>query len=226
MDIRVKREGQSVVHTVLVRTPFCVDSGGMVTTYPAEHEVALRDGATVRIRPLEPADERALADFLTALSLRSRAFRFFSAGVSPDVAARRAVDLHYPDSFALVALQGECIIGHAMYARLPSDAVEVAFAVADELQGHGLGTIMLGEISEVAAANGFGALEAEVLPDNDRMLEVFADSGLPLRVRAEPGVVHVRMPSGIPLTVGRDDSGWNPPQPVLGSPAELMKGIG
>lgn len=198
----------------------------MATTYAAEHEVALRDGTTVQIRPLERADELALADFLAALSLRSRAFRFFSAGVSPDVAARRSVDLDYPNSFALVALQGDRIVGHAMYARLPSDAVEVAFAVADELHGHGLGTILLGEISEAAAANGFAALEAEVLPDNHRMLDVFADSGLPLRLRAEPGVIHVRVPSGIPLTVGRDHPGWSLAHPALGSSAELMKGIG
>jgi RimJ/RimL family protein N-acetyltransferase len=198
----------------------------MATTYPTDHEVALRDGTTVHIRPLRPADELALADFLEGLSLRSRAFRFFSAGVSPDVAARRAVDLNYPDSFALVVLQGDRIVGHAMYARTPSDAVEVAFAIADELQGHGLGTILLGELSDAAAANGFGALEAEVLPENHRMLNVFYDSGLPVSVRAEPGVVYVRMPSGIPLTVGRGRPGWSIGHPALASPVQPMKGIG
>ena len=73
----------------------------MATTFPTEHEVALRDGTTVQIRPLRRDDELAFADFLAGLSLRSLAFRFFTAGVSPDVAARRSVDLHYPDSFAL-----------------------------------------------------------------------------------------------------------------------------
>jgi nucleotide-binding universal stress UspA family protein/GNAT superfamily N-acetyltransferase len=196
----------------------------MATTYPAEHEVALRNGTTVQIRPLEPADEAALAAFLAALSPRSSAFRFFSGGVRPDVVARRAVDLHYPESFALVALQGERIVGHGMYARAPSDAVEVAFAIADELQGVGLGTILLGEISAAAAANGFDTLVAEVMPENHRMLEVFADSGLPLHVRAEPGVVHVRMPSGVPLTVGRDHPGWNVGRPRLASSVKTVKG--
>jgi hypothetical protein len=41
-------------------------------------EVALRDGSTVHIRPLGFDDEAALADFLAGLSVRSRAFRFFS----------------------------------------------------------------------------------------------------------------------------------------------------
>ena len=150
----------------------------MVTTYAAKREtdVTLRDGSTVHLRPLTAGDREALAEFLAGLSLRSRAFRFFSAGVSPAAAARRSVSLHYPDRFGL--------------------------AVADDLQGHGLGTILLGAISEIAAANGYGSLVAEVLPDNHRMLDMFADCGLPLHVRAEPGVVHVRMPSGVPLAVG------------------------
>jgi acetate---CoA ligase (ADP-forming) len=198
----------------------------MATTYPQEHEVALRDGTTVQIRPLRRSDERALADFLAGLSLRSLSFRFFSAGVSPDVAARRAVDLRYPDSFALVAVQGDRVVGHAMYAHGRADAAEVAFAVADELQGHGIGTILLGEISAVAAANGFSTLIAEVMPENHRMLDVFADSGLPLHVRAEPGVVHVRMPSGVPLTVRRDHPGWSSGEWALASSWKPWRLIG
>jgi GNAT superfamily N-acetyltransferase len=175
----------------------------MFAVSPTETEVTLRDGATVELRPLEPEDEDALAGFLEHLSLRSRVFRFFSGGVDPGVAARRAVDMHWPASFGLVAVLDGRIVGHAMYAQGPTDAVEVAFAVADDVQGHGLGTILLERISEVAAASGFRTLVAEVMPENHQMLEVFADSGLPLHVRAEPGVVHVRMPSGVPLTVGR-----------------------
>lgn len=176
----------------------------MVTTYAAKREtdVTLRDGSTIHLRPLTAHDREPLAEFLAGLSLRSRAFRFFSAGVSPAAAARRSVSLHYPEGFGLVALQDGRIVAHAMYAKTTTDAVEVAFAVADELQGHGLGTILLGTISEIAAANGYGGLVAEVLPDNHRMLDMFLDCGLPLDVRAEPGVVHVRMPSGIPLAVG------------------------
>ena len=188
--------------------------------------MALRDGTTVHVRPLRRDDERALADFLGALSVRSLAFRFFSAGVSTDVAARRAVDMNYPDSFALVAVAGDQIVGHAMYARAPADAVEVAFAVADDMQGHGMGTILLEEISRVAAANGFSTMVAEVMPSNHRMLDVFADSGLPLHVRAEPGVVYVRMPSGIPLTIRRDHPGWSSGQWALASSWKPWKVIG
>jgi GNAT superfamily N-acetyltransferase len=197
----------------------------MVTTYAADYEtdVTLRDGSVVHVRPVRPEDESALADFLAGLSLRSRAFRFFSAGVDPRVAARRAVDTTYPKSFGLVALDSGRIVAHAMYARVPSDAVEVAFAVADDLQGQGLGTILLDQISQVAAVNGFPTLLAEVMPDNHRMLEVFSESGVPTHARAEPGVVHVRMPSGIPLTPGRGQHGWSIGPTDVPSPVQTME---
>jgi GNAT superfamily N-acetyltransferase len=197
----------------------------VVTTHPTEHDtdVTLRDGSKVDLRPLTPEDKDALADFLAGLSLRSRAFRFFSAGVDPRIAARRAVEMQYPESFGLVAVQDGRIVAHAMYARSRSDAVEVAFAVADELQGHGLGTILLDHISQIAAANGFPTLLAEVLPENHRMLEVFSESGVPVYARAEPGVVHVQLPSGIPLSPGRGQHGWSTAPPELPSPVETLE---
>jgi acetate---CoA ligase (ADP-forming) len=154
--------------------------------------VALRDGSMVHLRPITADDESALTDFLAGLSLRSRAFRFFGAGTRPVVAARAAVRVDYRDSFGLVALSRGRIVGHAMYVRCKPDAVEVAFAVADELQGKGLGTAMLAQIAAAAAANGFETLEADVLPANHRMLDVFSESGFPFEIRAEPGVVHLR----------------------------------
>jgi acetate---CoA ligase (ADP-forming) len=197
----------------------------MVTTHPAEHDtdVTLRDGSKVDLRPLTPEDRDALADFLAGLSLRSRAFRFFSAGADPRIAARRAVEMRYPDSVGLVAVQDGRIVAHAMYARSRTDAVEVAFAVADELQGQGLGTILLDHISQIAAANGFPTLVAEVLPENHRMLEVFSESGVPVHARAEPGVVHVRLPSGIPLSPGQGRHGWSTVPPELPSPVETLE---
>jgi acetyl coenzyme A synthetase (ADP forming)-like protein len=178
---------------------------GVNTTYPAEFEteVPLRDGSTVHVRPLTGSDESALAEFLASLSLRSRAFRFFSAGSDPAAAARRAVRVDYHDTFGLVAESGGRIVGHAMYGRSKPDTVEVAFAVADDLQGFGLGTVMLAHIAAAAAANGFEILEAEVLPENHRMLEVFSESGFPLEIRAEPGVVHLRTTSSISTDILR-----------------------
>jgi hypothetical protein len=51
-------------------------------------DVALRDGGTVRIRPVRATDEDALRVFLGELSDNSRWLRFFTAGPDLDAAAR------------------------------------------------------------------------------------------------------------------------------------------
>jgi acetyl coenzyme A synthetase (ADP forming)-like protein len=58
-----------------------------------------------------------------------------------------------------------------------TDSAEVALAVADDCQGRGLGTLLLGELAVSAAANGIARFEAVVLPENYRMLETFRNSG-------------------------------------------------
>src|SRR5262249_60178021 len=74
---------------------------------------------------------------------------------------------------------------------------EVAFAVADDYHGRGLATLLLGQLAEVAVANGIHVFEAEVLPSNYRMLDVFRQSGFPLEVRATPDALHVTFPASL-----------------------------
>jgi hypothetical protein len=50
----------------------------------------LRDGSTVHVRPSTAEDVPRLHAFLESLSEQSRWFRFFSAGVDLDAAARSA----------------------------------------------------------------------------------------------------------------------------------------
>src|SRR4029453_14942243 len=66
---------------------------------------------------------------------------------------------------------------------------EVALAIADAVQGRGLGTILLGQLAEAADRAGIGVLGAEVLPRNHRMVTVFRDSGFPITTRTIPGGV-------------------------------------
>lgn len=59
--------------------------------YPAHREadVVLRDGSTVRVRPVHPRDEQALLGFYRGLSEQARALRFFTR--TSDVALVRHV---------------------------------------------------------------------------------------------------------------------------------------
>ncbi len=171
--------------------------------YPAHREadVALRDGSTVHVRPVRPDDEERLLGFLRTLSRQSRFLLFFSAANDAFLAeeARRGVDVDYVRSLGLVATTdpGERIIGHAHYCTDDGDRAEVMCAIADEFQGRGLGTILLGHLAEAAAANGVRVFRAEVLPENHRMLEVLRESGFPFEVSPEIGNLVVTFPTSL-----------------------------
>ncbi|MBI2467030.1 MAG: GNAT family N-acetyltransferase, partial [Candidatus Rokubacteria bacterium] len=109
-------------------------------------------------------------------------------------------DVDHRRTFGLLALAGldERVVGHAFcVVATDGDHSDVALAVADDYRGRGLGTILLGQLAEAAAANGVRVLEATVLPENYRMLEVLRQSGFPVEFRAEPGQIHVSFPSSI-----------------------------
>jgi acetyl coenzyme A synthetase (ADP forming)-like protein len=159
----------------------------------------LRDGSTVHVRPVLKSDEGGLLDFLKRLSLETLAFRFFSGGANLKQAAKAAVDVDYRDDYALVTTLGEKerIVAYAELHSVDGDRAEVAFAIADELQGRGLGTILFAHLAEAAAERGIQVFEAEVLRENHRMLEVFRESGFPAEIRAEPGCMRVESPTSL-----------------------------
>ncbi len=168
-------------------------------TYPSEREadVALRDGSTVHVRPVRPEDEPAVLEFLEGLGAESRMFRFFSPGTDLAAAAHLIVDVDYSQRYGLVAVRGpdQGIVGQGMYIGADGDEAEVAFAIADALQGVGLATLMLAHLAEVASEHGIEVFTAEVMPQNHRMVEVFGESGIPTRITSEPGTIHVELPT-------------------------------
>ncbi|MFI5282072.1 MAG: GNAT family N-acetyltransferase [Candidatus Dormibacterales bacterium] len=169
--------------------------------YPANREatVVLRDGSTVAVRPIRAEDEPELARFYSDLSLESRVFRFFAAVANADASVKRMVDVDYLSRYGIVALAGadHRIVGHAMYVAIKPEQAELALAVADVYQGRGLGTILLGQLSEAAAESGIQVLEAVVRAENHRMLEVLRESGFPMHSRSEPGEIHAEMPTAL-----------------------------
>ncbi len=156
--------------------------------------IALRDGSTARVRPVEPSDEPALREFLDALSQDSRWLRFFSLGIDLGRAAQRAAD---PGGYGLIVTAGEQerVVAHAVYEIERPGRAEVAFAVADEMQGRGLATVLLAHLAEVASARGIVEFTATVLPENRRMISVFRESGFPVQVHASVDGIEVDFPT-------------------------------
>ena len=171
----------------------------MTTTYPAHREatIVLRDGSTLTVRPIRPEDAAELSRFYSGLSLESRVFRFFAAVANADSSVKRMVEVDYTASYGIVAIAGAkpLIVGHAMYVQIEPRKAELALAVADAYQGRGLGTILLGQLAEAAAAAGLDLLEAVVRPENHRMLKMLRESGFPVHARSQPGEVHADLPT-------------------------------
>jgi ribosomal protein S18 acetylase RimI-like enzyme len=62
------------------------------------------------------------------------------------------------------------------------------------MHGQGLGTILIERLAEIAERRGVRTLVAEVLPENEAMLEVFRD-GFDAAIRWTDGVDSVEFPS-------------------------------
>src|SRR5579863_1197449 len=164
-------------------------------------EEILRDGGSIHIRALRPDDRERLLDHFKGLSQQSRYYRFFGLKRSmSDAELVRPTQLDFVAHVGLVATlrdaTAERFIGVARYIRGddPTHA-EVSFAVLDQHQGRGIGSILLDHLSRIARSSGIVELEADVLGDNNRMLEVFAKSGFKVRRSNASGVIHVAFPT-------------------------------
>ncbi len=156
----------------------------------------LADGSTVEIRQAAPDDAGDVRQMHEQLSPANSYFRFFS--FSPQAPKREAERLCRPlgaDHGALLARLDGQLIGVASYE--PTDrpgVAEVAFAVADEMHGRGVATLLLEHLVSLARQRHLIAFAAETLPENMAMLRVFADAGLQVKRKFADGVIELTMP--------------------------------
>ena len=175
----------------------------MTTAASPEHlvsDVVLRDGSTVRIRPVRPSDGTAVEDYLIGLSPETRRLRFWSESIDVRSLARKIVDVDFENHLTLLVLHGgdeSRMIGGAQYIRHEGGRAEVSFSVTDEFQGRGIGSILIGQLAQAAAEYGITTFVADVLPENHAMINVFRSSGFPVSIRAKPGEIEVEFPIGL-----------------------------
>jgi GNAT superfamily N-acetyltransferase len=159
----------------------------------------LRDGSSIHLRALTPADKDKLSAHFSGLSLDSRYTRFFGAkrSLSPNELAG-FTELDFDNQVGLTAALTENgverFIGIGRYFRLADRTrAEVAFAVLDEYQGRGIATLLLEHLRRIAHANGIHEFTAEVMASNRHMLDVFRASGFQDHSSNRDGIVHVSL---------------------------------
>jgi acetyl coenzyme A synthetase (ADP forming)-like protein len=157
----------------------------------------LTDGGTAHIRPIRPDDIEQLRALHGRLSPQSIYFRFFSPIPRvPEAQLHRLAEVDYRERFALVAELDGLVVAVVRYDSGKSEptAAEVAFVVEDGQQRRGLATVMLEHLAAVARSNGIVRFDAETLPDNRAMMDVFRHAGFDVTSHFDSGVIDVSFP--------------------------------
>lgn len=155
-------------------------------------QVALADETQIVLRSLGPGDDVRIAGLFGRLSPRSRRQRFlYGKSTLTGNELHALSDLDGEQRFAIAAClsaPGGLLIGIvrlAVYEGQP-EVAEVAISIADELQRHGLGRLLLRRIFAAARERGVKTVHLDVLDENAAML------GL---IRAEAPSAHRSLPS-------------------------------
>ena len=156
----------------------------------------LRDGTTATIRIAQASDKQALKDFFLSLSPESKRQRFFSAAVPSDELIQNFCDASNPRArltLIVTRLAGMAtrIAAAGSYVARDDTTAEVAMAVDDNLQGKGIGTLLLERLALLAVSNGFRRFWAVTMAENKPMLDVFRESGFECRSRFDGGDVEI-----------------------------------
>ena len=161
-------------------------------------DVILRDGSTLRLRPPNSAEADAVAGLFARLSQASSMRRFHGGAGAPSWLVHTALDPDWETRGALVGAYSadgdERIVALATFERLRDpDTAEVAFAVADDFQGRGVGTRLLEQLAALAARAGIERFVADVVAGNTAMLHVFAQAGFQETQRREGDEIRVEL---------------------------------
>jgi acyl-CoA hydrolase/GNAT superfamily N-acetyltransferase len=156
--------------------------------YPVSLESTTElDGQTVTIRPAKPVDERRIREHYYNMDKNDIFLRFFHEKTSfstSDVEGKSQID--YVKDLTLIAVVGDAgfdkVVGVAEYLLLmDSNMAEVAFTVAKDFQGKGLGLLFLQKLTEAAREHGISGLVAYTAPHNQGMIKLFKK--LPYKIK-------------------------------------------
>ena len=166
-----------------------------------EETETLKNGVSVKIRAIRPADKAGIADAFGKLDPESVYTRFFHAkGSLSDQELKAATEVDFENVVALVVTTEsggkEIIIGggrHLAFDLSGARRAEIAFMVEDDYQGLGIAGRVLRQLIRIAREKGVSQFEAEVLPQNKAMLAVFSRSGFPMKLTQTEGTIHVTL---------------------------------
>ena len=156
----------------------------------------------IRVRRVGPRDAQQIECFYADLSAESRFMRFHGAshGIRHQQAKTfAAADHRRRDGFVAVA-DGR-IVGHLVLEPLGNGVEELAVAVDDRIQHHGVGTLLMAAAIASARLRHVRRLVAWVMLDNIAMARLLAAGHYPMRINWDGSVARYEL--DVPLELPR-----------------------
>jgi GNAT superfamily N-acetyltransferase len=155
----------------------------------------LPGGQRLRLRAIRPSDRSRLREEFLKLSKATVRDRFFA--IKQDLTPAELKYLTEVDFEHHVALVAELetdtglrpvAVGRLVRRTERPDHSEIAITVVDEMQGKGIGKVMLDRLIGCAREIGVSRVDASVLAENTRMLKLIGKTGLAFESSLEDGI--------------------------------------
>ncbi len=150
----------------------------MLEEYPKQ--ITLADGATLTLRPMTRDDQYALYSFFCGLPEANRRY------LGNDVTDRRLLEkwarnLNYDRVLPILAeYDGRVVANATLHFQTfgwGRHIAEVRVTITPEFQGRGLGALLLGELSELAAGHKVKKLLARIVTNQKAVIHAFEKAG-------------------------------------------------
>jgi GNAT superfamily N-acetyltransferase len=149
----------------------------------------------VLIRPVALGDEDGLREMFSRISRETIHKRFhLPMPHVPDGMLTYLADVDHYDKVALIALVGDEIVGHSMYARQEAREAEMAIVVEDRWQSRGIGRLLLGRLAEEAGRRGIESFTGTVLGENRDALRFLSSVLLKAKFEIKNGMYNLHSP--------------------------------
>jgi CRP-like cAMP-binding protein len=154
--------------------------------------VLLKDGTELLLRPVLPGDSERSNNPTVEFSSETLYRRFMSTRAPSPSLMNYLFQVDYIDHFVFVLLDGADgpVVADVRFVRDVEDpsVAEIAFIVADDYQGRGIGNFLMDAVTVAARVGGVQRFTARLLAENHAMRGILERFGAQWE-RDEPGVV-------------------------------------
>ena len=143
--------------------------------YPSWH------GLRLAVRPVRPEDEGLYREFFRNVTESDLRLRFFAPVKEfSHIFIARLTQIDYARTMAFLALDegsGQMLGAVQLHADVNHETGEYAILLRSDLQGRGLGWLLMQTMIEYASADGLRLIEGQVLSENTTMLRMCGELG-------------------------------------------------